>query len=180
MKHKRTGILVIIFLVLGLYVYYFESDQGNKEEVVNNKVEKALDFNVGAVREIVLRDHEQGVLLQKIDGQWKTKQREEFDFKHEKVTGVLTIFDLGIVRVIDPNPSDISLYGLDRPRYTLGIKVAGEDGFQTLIIGDDSPGNLSCYGTVRGQSSVLLLGIRYRQEIARVLKYVFQALDQEK
>ena len=170
MINKSTGILVIIFLILGIYVYLFEVDSGNREDAIPAKVEKVLDFNIEDVLEIVIRDNSQGVLLQKTDGQWKIKQPAESDVAHEKVSDILAYFDYGIIRVIDENPADISLYGLDRPRYAIGVKVAADESFQTLIIGDDAPGNLSCYGKVRGQPRVLLLGVRYRQEFDRVLK----------
>ena len=170
MINKSTVILAIIFLVLGTYVYLFEVDPVNKEETIPAKVEKVLDFNMEDVIEIVIRDDSQGVLLQKADGQWKIKQPSESDVDPGRVHDILAYFDYGIIRVIDENPSDIGLYGLDRPRYAFGIKVTADESFQTLIIGDDAPGHLSCYGKVRGQPRILLLGVRYRQEFDRVLK----------
>ena len=44
MKPKTTGILVIIFLILGLYVYFFEADLSNQKEAPPPDFEKALDF----------------------------------------------------------------------------------------------------------------------------------------
>ena len=74
---------------------------------------------------------------------------------------------LWLLRVIEPNCSQFELYGLENPRYEFGVKEKGEDAFQTLLIGEDAPGNLSCYARVEGQKKVLLIGIRYRQEFDR-------------
>ena len=89
MKPKSTAILVILFLVLGSYVYFFETESGNKEGAVPAKIEKALDFNTQDVREIVIRDNRQGVLFQKTNGQWNLKQPEVLPVDPEKISDLL-------------------------------------------------------------------------------------------
>jgi hypothetical protein len=51
----------------------------------------------------------------------------------------------------------------------LAIKGRKDQGVRTLLIGDDAPGNLSCYAMVEGNPRVILLGVRYRQEFDRAL-----------
>jgi len=170
MNFNKLVILSVIFLLLGGYVYLFEMGSTKDDEVVTDEVEKALDFNAEQVVGVSLKAHGQAVLLKKVKGQWKIDRPGEPDADNDKVFDLLSFFDCGIVRVIEMNPSDIKVYGLDRPRYEFGIKITRKETFQTLIIGDDAPGNLSCYAKVKGRAKVILLGVRYRQEFERVLK----------
>ena len=67
--------------------------------------------------------------------------------------------------------SNLSQYGLDRPEIEFGIRGKGDDTFHTLSIGGNSPGSLSCYGRVKGEPGILLLGIRYKIELDRRLSF---------
>ncbi len=176
MNFNKFVILTVIFLLLGAYVYLFEIGSSKDEEVIADKVEKALDFNAEDVVGVSLKGNGRAILLKKVKGQWKIERPGEPDADNEKVFDLLSFFDYGIVRVIEMNPPDIKEYGLDRPSYEFGVKIAGGESFQTLIIGDDAPGNLSCYAKVKGRTKVVLLGLRYRQEFERALKEFSQAL----
>lgn len=176
MNINKIIILAVIFLLLGTYVYLFEVGSAKDDEAVTDEVEKALDFNAENVVGVSLKGNGQAVFLKKVKGQWKIERIGEPDADNIKVFDLLSFFDFGIVRVIEMNPSDIKVYGLDRPRYEFGVKIAGGESFQTLIIGDDAPGNLSCYAKVKGRTKVILLGLRYRQEFERALKEFSQAL----
>lgn len=164
MNLNKIAILTVIFLLLGVYVYIFETGSAKDEEVVTDEVEKALDFNAEEVLEVKIEKEGRIVLLKILDGQWRIVKPVDAGVANERVHDLLTFFDHGIVRVIEANGSDFKLYGLENPRYEFGIKTRGDNTFQTLLIGEDAPGNLSCYARVKGQKKVILLGVRYRQE----------------
>ncbi len=176
MNLNKFVVLTVIFCLLGAYVYLFEIGSVKDEEVVTDEVEKALDFDAEDVVGVSLKGNGREVLLKKVKGQWKIDRPGGPDVRNEMVFDLLSFFDYGIVRVIEINPSDIKVYGLDRPCYEFGVKIAGGESFQTLIIGDDAPGNLSCYAKVKGRTKVVLIGLRYRQEFERALKEFSQAL----
>jgi len=164
MNLNKIVILAVIFLLLGVYVYIFETGSAKVDEVVTDKVEKALDFNVEEVLEVRIKKEGQIVLLKLLNGQWRIVKPVDAGVVNEKVHDLLTFFDCGIVRVIEANGSNFKLYGLENSRYEFGVKTRGDNTFQTLLIGEDAPGNLSCYARVKGQEKVVLLGVRYRQE----------------
>ena len=176
MNLKRIAILTVIFLLLGVYVYIFEIGSAKDEEVVTDEVEKALDFNAEEVLEVKIEKEGRIVLLKILDGQWRIVKPVDAGVANEKVNDLLTFFDHGIVRVIEANGSDFKLYGLENPRYEFGVKTRGGNTFQTLLIGEDAPGNLSCYARVKGQKKVVLLGVRYRQEFDRAFTEFSQTL----
>jgi hypothetical protein len=167
MNHKKFASLTVIFLLLGVYVYIFETGPAKDESPGTIKVEKAIDFDAEEVLEVKIGKEGQLVLLKRFEGQWRIVEPVDGGVSNNRVRDLLTFFDVGIVRVIEPNCSQFELYGLENPRYEFGVKEKGEDAFQTLLIGEDAPGNLSCYARVEGQKKVLLIGIRYRQEFDR-------------
>ena len=87
--------------------------------------------------------------------------------ENRRINDLLSIFDYGIVRLIDTNPPDYAQYGLDQPKIELGIKIKGNPKFRTLLIGSNNPNNTSCYARVEGQPEVLLIGISYKRELDR-------------
>jgi len=170
MNLNRFVILTILFLLLGTYVYLFEIGSTKDQDIITDVVEKVLDFDAEDVVGVSLKGVGRSVSFEKVNGQWKIVRAGETDAINNNVFDLLSLFDYGIVRVIEMNPSDLKMYGLDRPRYEFGIKIAGVEAFQTLIIGEDAPGNLACYAKVKGRTKVVLIGIRYRQEFERALK----------
>ena len=176
MSRKKIGVLIVIFLLLGAYVYFYEIAKGDKKDQSPEKV-KVLDINPEDVQEIIIRKEDQSVSLRMGEGQWRIKNSVDVSISNERVSDLLSFFNYGIVRVIDSNPSDLKQYGLDQPRYEFWIKTKGEELFKTLLIGSDAPGNISCYGKVKGKPKVVLLGIRYRQELKRALIDFLRAPD---
>jgi hypothetical protein len=167
MNNKKFASMTLIFLLLGVYVYIFETDPAKDGSIGTIKVPKAIDFDAEEVLEVKIGKQRQFVLLKRFEGQWRIVEPVDAGVSNKRIHDLLTFFDIGIVRVIEANCSHFELYGLDNPRYEFGVKERGENVFQTLLIGEDAPGNLSCYARVEGQEKVLLIGIRYRQEFDR-------------
>ncbi len=176
MSRNKIGILIVIFLLLGVYVYFYEIGKGEEKAKAPEKV-KIIDVNPEDVQEIILKKDAQRVTLRRVEGQWRVEKPHNADVPNDKVHDLLSFFDYGIVRVIDNNPPDLKQYGLDMPRNEFWIKSEGNDAFQTLLIGGDAPGSLSCYAKVKGKSQVVLLGVRYRQELERALINFSKASD---
>jgi len=176
MNLNKLGILAVIFLLLGVYVYIFETGSAKVDEILTDKVEKALDFNAEEVLEVKIKKEGRTVLLKLLDGQWRIVKPIDAGVANEKVHDLLAFFDCGIVRVIEANGSNFKLYGLENPRYEFGVKTGGDNTFHTLLIGEDAPGNLSCYARVKGKEQVVLLGVRYRQEFDRAFTEFSQTM----
>ncbi|SPD73594.1 hypothetical protein PITCH_A1900010 [uncultured Desulfobacterium sp.] len=167
MSLMRSLVLLIVFIILALYVFFFESGGKDKENSLP-PVKKALDIIPEDIGEIVLRRDDLYVLLENIDSKWRIKRPFEADANNDMVHDLLSIFDCGIVRVIDEKPSNLKTFGLTSPRYLFAVKDK-KGRVRTLLVGDDAPGNLSCYSKLEGSSQVFLLGVRYRQEFDRAL-----------
>ena len=167
MNLKKIAILTIIFILLGVYVLIFETNTVKDEGIATSKVEKAIDFDVEKVLEVKIQREGETLWLKRFDGQWRIVAPVDAGVSNDRMHDLLTFFDVGIVRVVEPDCSHFELFGLEDPRYAFGVKERGDNVFHTLLIGEDAPGNLSCYARVEGQNKVLLVGIRYRQEFDR-------------
>ena len=167
MNNKTIGILSLIFIVLGVYVYVFEIDRTVEVEELP-KVEKLLDFNPEEVTEIVLTRQDERIVFKRESDQWVIQEPIKAKARKAVIDDLLSLFDYGIVREIDTTLSDAPNYGLDPPEIEFEIKFKNALP-QTLLIGHDSPGSTCCYGRIKDQSRIVLLGIRYKWDLDQSL-----------
>ena len=111
-------------------------------------------------------------LLKKEGGQWKFEKPHRVNISKKRVDDLLSIFDYGIVGVVDKGPSDYAQYGLDRPEVEIGVRVGGLSKFQTLLIGNNNPMDTCSYARVKGRPEVLLVGTSYGREIEEAISYL--------
>jgi hypothetical protein len=163
MSLSRTLILGTILILLGGYVY--ELKWQNKE----SKVARIFIFDPLKVEEIRLVKAGHTITLRKKDREWGVLGRVEGSGRPLEdgriIRNLLSVFDYGIIDVIDNNPTNLVDYGLDKPRLEFGIKMEGDPSYRYLLIGDSSPVNNACYGKAKGLPEVYLLGILYKTDL---------------
>jgi hypothetical protein len=164
MRRKINIILSIIFIVLGVYVYFFETGSKEKSNPVE-EVQKVLDFNPENVEEILLKKQGSTILLKKTGRQWRIVSPIQTDAVSSRIDSLLSVFEFPIIRVINPNPLDLSEYGLNKPKIELGLRMKGENVFNTLQVGDHSPQGLSCYAKIGEKPEVFLIGRIYENKL---------------
>ncbi len=172
MSPNRIVIVVLIplFVLLGGYAYFYEINRGERRTKKTSRIE-IFNFSTNDVQEIELRQRDQTLLFKKEKGQWSIKRPIQTFVDNNKIDDLLSVFDYGVIRVIDVDPSENGQYGLERPEIEFGIKVKGDSEFRTLLIGSNHPTNVSCYARVKGEFRVLLVGIVYKRELERVLSF---------
>jgi hypothetical protein len=164
MRPKSNIILFIIFILLGAYVYFFET--GSKEKNYSSEEsQKVLRFNPEDVEEIKLKIQGSAMVLKKKDQQWRIVSPMQTDAIKSKVDSLLSVFEFPVIRVIDTNPLDLSEYGLNKPKFELGLRMKGENVFKTLHVGNNSPQGLNCYAKLEGNPEVLLIGRIYETKL---------------
>ena len=164
MRINKIAILILILTLLGSFVYFYEIRRAKRTKGIV-KVEKIFNFDPEDVQEIVLTRKGQTILLNKEDNQWRIKKPFEGPADNDRTLDLLSVYDFGIVRVIDSTPSNYSEYGLDRSEIEFGIKIKGNPVFETLLIGGNNPPNTCCYAKVKGRPDVILIGIGYKRTI---------------
>jgi len=106
MKIKTTLILFAIFLVLFVFVYFFEI-KGKSEEL---EEEKLVDFSSDDVQKIIFKKEDETLSFQKDEeGEWLiTEPLEARADKHEVSRLAEDFSALRIERVVEEEPEDIS------------------------------------------------------------------------
>jgi hypothetical protein len=170
MRHKRNIILVIVFILLGLYVNFFEKGRGEKA-IPKDEAQKIINFNAEDVEEIILKIDNSNIHFKQKDRKWQIVSPVQADAIESKVISLLSVFDYPIVRVIDPNSLDLAQYGLNKPKIELGLRIKGENNYMTLQVGDNSPRGLSCYAKQKEKPEVFLVGLLYKLELRKDVNY---------
>lgn len=169
-RNRINLILIFILVFLGGYLYIYERG-GVKRVPEARNVERIFNFNISDIQEIMLRWKGRAIFFKKEKGQWRIKEPLEAPADNEKINALLSIFDYGIVGVIDVHPSDYRQYGLAQPEIEWGIKGKGETAFRSLLIGSNNPNNASCYARVSGESRVMIIGCAYKSELQKEASY---------
>ncbi len=164
MSLKGTLIFAIIFVLLAGFLYKLERQERGQ------KVERIFTFNYQEVEKIRLVKRGQTIILEKQGKEWKLmssiKIGADKSLDDERIIrNLLSIFDYGIIDVIDDNPKNLADFGLGNPEFEFSIKMRGNPSFKTLYIGSDNPTQTSCYAKVETLPRVFLLGTLYKTDL---------------
>ena len=165
-SNKTFKILLILLVCLGAYVYYMDPVSHD----IQLEQDKALNFKIGDVQEILLKKKEQVLLFRKNAGKWMIAGCQVDTEGQAMINGLISTFDLGIVDVVESRPSDHDQYGLDHPEVEFGIKVKGGGGFRHLLLGRNSVTNTICYAKNKDGKEVMFLGILYKKNMEDILE----------
>ncbi len=176
---SRSGIIILalIFLVLGTYVYFFELEQQAEEKQPEPFViEKLIEFDPNDVLEITLNRKDGRTIFQRRGDRWMLTEPTEAPAREDRVSDLLAVFDYGIVREItsEPTPSELQEYGLDQPNILLKLVFKGDTSPRILLLGKESPSGSCCYGKMKDQQRVVLLGIRYKMDLERNVDFYLE------
>ncbi len=176
MSFKRTLIFAIILVLLAGFLYKLKWQERGP------KAERIFTFNPKDVEEIKLSRGHQTITLKKQEKEWKVwtsaKTGSIKTIGDEKIiSNLLSVFDYGILDVIDDHPKSLADFGLDHPEFELSIKMKGDSAFKTLLIGSDNPAQNSCYAKVETLPRVLLLGILYKTDIDSIFDRLHISAD---
>ncbi len=170
MRYNKIIILSIIFILLGSYVYFFETGPTDKTEQVP-ETEKILSVDPEDVDEVRLKTEDNLFIFKKQGRQWQIVSPVQQDVRNTRVDTLFSVFDYAVIKEISGNPSDLSLYGLDDPEIEFGFRIKGNEAFTTLQLGDNSPYGINCYAKIKGEPRVFLVGLLYKQVLNQDLAF---------
>jgi len=119
---RNTLFLVVIFILLGAYVYFVELEKAGTE-----KAEKLLQFKEDDVESIIFSYPEQEIHLSKeTSGKWKITSPLQTGADESTISHLLTALNSSeIKRTIEEKPSTVDLknFGLDHPQIKVSITL---------------------------------------------------------
>ena len=138
---RSTLVLLVLFLALGGYAYFIESERAPASEADAN--EPVFDLEADAVVELEIAA-ENGDLtrLERAAGSrsWDMRSPVEAAADDNRATAIASALEsLEIERVVEADPADLEPFGLDDPVVDIGFRTDGDTALRRLRIGDTTP-----------------------------------------
>jgi len=154
-RGRSLLILIVVGLVLGGYIYFFEYGR----DVSDIQTEDVFDVEPGTIEEIeVHAESGETTRLRKTDGMWRIVEPVELDADVSAASALASSLEsLALQDTVDDNPADVAPYGLAPARFSLAFRVAGETAMRRIDVGDATPTGGDLYARVEGQPALILI-----------------------
>ena len=156
---RSTLVLLVLFLALGGYAYFIESERPPASEADPN--ERAFALEADAVVELeITADNGDVTRLERPAGgrSWTMRAPVEVAADDNRATAIASALEaLEIQRVVEAEPADLEPFGLADPRVDVGFRTDGDTGLRHLLIGDTTPAGSNRYARTDGDPRVFLI-----------------------
>lgn len=151
---KSTLALLVVLIGLGAYIYFVTWKQ---DDSTSTQEKVFQSFDAADVQEVTVTSESGDVTTVKKEGTaWQVVQPVQTAASESEVTGITSALgNLEVVRVIDENPSDVSEYGLAKPR--VAIAFTGTKGSGKLLLGEKTATGANMYARRNDENRVFLV-----------------------
>ncbi len=138
MKLRNTIILLILFFgLLGYYLFYEKKQPTREEKEEKQKV--IFELDPLKVEEIQLEYSDTLVKLIRNINLWEIEKPFKCAGDQEQINSLISNSDtLKAERILGPD-SNLAKYGLVNPYLKFSLRLSGEGGYNTILIGDKNP-----------------------------------------
>lgn len=151
-KFIATYIALILFVALGVYVYFFERKPIVSKEEQETQIFK---FDKEKIEQIEIIKSQETIVCEK-RAQWQLIKPKEVRTSNETFQTMIELLsDLKAERIIEKEPKDLAIYGLNNPEIKVNILLNKET--KTLEIGMKNPTGSSYYIKDKNKMPVYLL-----------------------
>lgn len=153
---KSTIVLLVALAGLAGYIYFVDSERTPGAEEAK---EKAFAVSPETIEEVQIRNVAgESARVQRIDTSWQLVEPERADADAVAVASITSsLANLEVQRVVDENPTDLTQYGLNPPRFEVVFRVKDHTEFQRLLIGETTPTGGDLYAKTPDQNRVFLI-----------------------
>lgn len=154
---RNLGVVAVLFVGLGAFVYFYEIEGGKKREEAAEEAKKLFQFEKEEVNSISLVRGDGSIILNKENGGWKLVAPIEAKVDASAVEGLVSeLSSTQVERSLEPDSVDWKDYGLEDPN--LKITMGLEDGRRLdLELGDKDFNQASVFGRIPPMAKVLVL-----------------------
>ena len=150
--------MLVLFLALGSYAYFIESERPPASETDVN--EQALDVEQSAIvsLSVTTRNGDDTSLNRDGEEDWTVVEPFMATADNNAVSAIVeSLASLEIRRVVEETPSDLSPFGLVQPTVSIGFSTENNSASLTLAVGDETPTGADRYATLTGSDRVFLI-----------------------
>ena len=156
---RSTLVLLVLFLLLGGYAYFIESERAPASEADAN--EQVFDLEADAVVELEIRAESGDVTrIERTAGSrsWEMRSPVQAAADDNRATAIASALEaLEIQRVVEEEPADLEPFGLDDPVVDIGFRTDGDTALRRLRIGDTTPTGGDRYASSGDDPRVFLI-----------------------
>ena len=154
---RNLGVVAVLFVGLGAFVYFYEIEGGKKREEAAEEAKKLFQFEKEEVNSISLVRGDGPIILKKENGGWKLVAPIEAKVDEAAVEGLVSeLSSTQVERSLEPDLVDWEDYGLEDPN--LKIAMGLKDGRSLdLELGDKDFNQSSVFGRIPHLAKVLVL-----------------------
>ncbi len=158
MRWKTTFALGLIFASLVTFYYLYEVRWAPERERATAAKGRLWTVEAKDVEEVVFKRKANTVRLKREGDDWlllaPVKAKADGSSVRDLITNLITA---KVDREIDPNPTNLSEFGLDPPVVDIGVTVKGKSEPLTLLLGGKNPTGVWVYGKTKDKPGVFLL-----------------------
>lgn len=171
-KKQRNALALVVVLAVLVGAYFYVTNRPQKKDQENNTIEICKVPKEDIVK-MVLESRDGTVLtFEKKDDKWTV------DYPYPVVLNQTTVDDIAYSfaslyaeRIIDENPEDLSVYGLDKPAVV--AKAFLKDGTQkVLYLGNKTPAGNTYYLMAEGDPKVYSVWMNHGEHFSYTLSDV--------
>jgi len=150
MQFRNTLIVLVLLILVGGYIYFFQA--GKPEE----ETKKLFNIKADDITKIVLQYPGQEIEVERSGGSWKLVKPIKVD-ADTSALNTLTheIADADVKRIVDEHPTNLALYGLDKPNATVLVSTKNKT-FPGIEVGRTTPIGYSVYIKAKDNPAVML------------------------
>ena len=155
---RSTLILLVVFVGLGGYAYFIESERDPASEVP--PVDQVFDFEEDNIRALrVTADNGEVTHLQRTDAdEWEVTAPIKANADVATASAIARgLVSLEVRRVVEEDAADLAPFGLEEPSVDVAFALEDSGEFQHLFIGDVTPTGADQYAVIEGTKRVFLI-----------------------
>ena len=157
MKFKGTALMAVVFLSLIVFYFFVDLPAEQKEKIAKDHAEKLIPVEEQKVVEFSLTSNGEPISLKrKTQHKWDIiRPFQALGDSNEVESFISKIKSLKKIRVVEEQPKDLSVYGLNPPYVKIYFKFKNKSE-ETLLVGNETPLGGSLYFKRENHPSVLM------------------------
>ncbi len=158
MKLFRNAIILVVILgiLTGAYIFMKNRKTGGDSQDESSDSIKIIDLELSKIKEITAETSEGVFKFVKKDDEWTIESPAGLKVDKSEINSIATnVSSLSSNKLVEENPADLSVYGLDKP---VVVTVKTEDGVTEVIeIGNETPTQTGFYAKKKDDNKVYVI-----------------------
>lgn len=170
--HSVVIVLILLAILIGAYSYIkLNPKQEEIESTTAKEKIELLSLDTEAVMKIEIFSDKPTLTIGKEKDIWYVNNQYDIKISQNMIDSIVkTLSSINADVLIEENATDLSIYGLDKPKKAIITLVDGKS--YTILIGNETPTGKGYYFINEGQTTVYTVSYTY----ANPFNYIFEDL----